>query len=76
LIDFRELQLFSGDSQRRVVKSGQDKGQAAMARAWCEALQAGVPCVPAEALLASSAATILAAESLLTGMPMAVALDD
>jgi hypothetical protein len=47
-----------------------------MARAWCEALQTGVPCVTAEALLASSAATILAAESRLTGLPMTVAMDD
>ncbi len=76
LYDFKELHLFSGDSDEQVIKSSQDKGQAAMALAWCEALRSGKPCAPANALLASSAATILAVESLMVGSPMRIGLDD
>lgn len=69
--DFRRVQLFSGDSSARTEKLGtQDKGQASMVKEWLDGLRSGVPCVDSPTLLAVSAATILAVESLCIGMPL------
>lgn len=75
LSDFKELRLFSGDTESKVVRGGQDKGQRAMAVAWSDAVRRGAQCIPIEQLMASSAATILAVESLMIGMPLGVSLN-
>ncbi len=71
--DFREVALFSGDSDARHSKLGvQDKGQKSMISAWLKGLQAGRPCVDYDCLMATSLATVMAVESLALGMPLTV----
>ena len=73
LNDFKEVVLYSGDSKVQVEKLGaQDKGQKAMLTAWIEGLKSGQPCVDYPCLMTTSMATIMAVESLATGMPMDV----
>ncbi|HAS63350.1 MAG TPA: oxidoreductase [Vibrio sp.] len=73
--DFKEVSLFSGDSESKVHKLGvQDKGQKAMITAWLAGLQTGQSCVDYECLIATSLATVMAVESLSIGMPMVVEL--
>jgi polar amino acid transport system substrate-binding protein len=73
LDDFRRAELYAANGDRReVTLPRQDKGQAAMLAAWVAGLRSGEPCVPIEDLLASSLATIRAAESLTVGMPLGV----
>lgn len=78
--DFKEVQLFSGDSTAKRVKLGvQDKGQKAMITAWLAGLQNGTPCVDYDCLMRTSLATVMAVESMSIGMPMRVdmsVLDD
>lgn len=71
--DFKEVALFSGDSNAKRVKLGvQDKGQKHMIAAWLEGLQRGKPCVAYDCLMATSLATVMAVESLGLGMPLTV----
>jgi polar amino acid transport system substrate-binding protein len=71
--DFKEVSLFSGDSNGQKIKLGvQDKGQKAMLAAWIDGLKSGKPCVDYACLMATSLATVMAVESLAIGMPMAV----
>lgn len=71
--DFKEVTLFSGDSNAKRVKLGvQDKGQKHMITAWLEGLQSGKPCVDYDCLMATSLATVMAVESLGCGMPLTV----
>lgn len=71
--DFREAELFSGDTtSRRIRAAGQDKGQKAMLQAWIAGLRSGVPALPIDTALAVSAATIAAVESMLVGGPVSV----
>lgn len=73
--DFRTATLFEGDDKATERKlAAQDKGQKAMLAAWIEALKTGKTCVEFESLMANSMATILAVESLMVGMPLAVDL--
>lgn len=71
--DFKEVALFSGESDARRNKLGvQDKGQKHMISAWLEGLQSGKPCVEYDCLMATSLATVMAVESLGIGMPLTV----
>ncbi|MFA5495368.1 MAG: Gfo/Idh/MocA family oxidoreductase, partial [Porticoccaceae bacterium] len=71
--DFREVVLFSGDSNSKRHKLGtQDKGQKQMIAAWLEGLQQGKPCVDYDCLMSTSLATVMAVESLACGMPQVV----
>lgn len=71
--DFKEVSLFSGDSENKVHKLGvQDKGQKAMISAWLAGLQTGQPCVNYDCLMATSLATVMAVESMTIGAPMVV----
>ncbi|WP_439114130.1 bi-domain-containing oxidoreductase [Hydrogenophaga sp.] len=71
--DFKEVALFSGDSDTKRNKLGvQDKGQKHMITAWLEGLRSGKPCVDYDCLMATSLATVMAVESMSVGMPMAV----
>ncbi len=71
--DFKEVVLFSGDSNAKRNKLGvQDKGQKHMITAWLKGLQSGTPCVAYDCLMATSLATVMAVESLGAGMPMQV----
>lgn len=76
ILDFKEVTLFSGDTKVDRVKLGvQDKGQAHMIQAWLAALRNGTPCVGYDSLMTTSLATVLAVESLSTGMPMPVSME-
>jgi len=71
--DFRGAEFFEGDTgHRRSKGSAQDKGQTAMFEAWLASLRSGEPACAATTLLAVSAATIAAVESLIVGGPVAV----
>jgi polar amino acid transport system substrate-binding protein len=71
--DFKEIALFTGDSDAKRNKLGvQDKGQKDMISAWLAGLQVGKACVDYECLMATSLATVMAVESLALGVPMAV----
>lgn len=73
IYDFKEVALFSGDSNAKRNKLGvQDKGQKSMINAWLAGLKAGKPCVDYDCLMATSLATVMAVESLAIGMPMTV----
>ncbi len=73
--DFKEATLYSGDSKKEVKKlMGQDKGQKLMLKAWVDGMKSGTPCVDYNCLMANSLATILAVESLATGVSMNVDL--
>jgi predicted dehydrogenase/threonine dehydrogenase-like Zn-dependent dehydrogenase len=71
--DFRSAEFFDGDTgHRRTRAASQDKGQAAMLKAWIEGIRSGTPAAPASTLIAVSAATIAAVESMTVGGPVAV----
>lgn len=71
--DFKEVALFSGDSNAKRNKLGvQDKGQKHMIAAWLAGLQNGKPCVDYDCLMATSLATVMAVESLALGLALAV----
>ncbi len=71
--DFRSVSLFRGDSNARKIRyRRQDKGQAAMLSAWLDGLRKGKPCIDSSSLIRVSAATVMAVESLATGMPLNV----
>jgi len=71
--DFRAATLHEGDTGTREVKlRAQDKGQRAMLTGWIDGLRSGRPQTPAATLLAVSAATIAAIESLTVGAPVTV----
>ena len=73
--DFKEAELFEGDSSIAVKKlSAQDKGQRAMLNSWLIAMKNGEQCVPYDCLMANSLATVLAVESIAVGMPLRVDL--
>ncbi len=75
LKDFKEVELYSGNSTVTTKRlSTQDKGQKPMLKAWLKGLKDGQPCIRYECLMANSLATILAVESLASGMPMRVDL--
>jgi len=74
--DFKEVSLFSGDSDSRTIKLGtQDKGQKAMISAWLQSLMTGTPCVDFNCLMATSLASIMAVESMAIGAPLQVDQD-
>lgn len=74
--DFKQAALFSGDMDKAHKKlSAQDKGQKTMLQSWLKGLKTGNPCVSYESLMANSLATILAVESMMTGMPLKVDLN-
>lgn len=71
--DFKDVALFSGDSNAKRNKLGvQDKGQKHMIAAWLAGLQNGKPCVDYDCLMATSLATVMAVESLALGLALAV----
>ena len=71
--DFRNAELFDGDSGPRHVKGGaQDKGQNAMLTGWIKGLRDGKAQTSARTLLAVSAATIAAVESMTIGAPVVI----
>lgn len=71
--DWKEVVLYSGDTNAKRVKLGvQDKDQQHMIAAWLEGLRSGQPCVDYECLMTTSMATVMAVESLGIGMPLAV----
>ncbi len=71
--DFRSAEFFDGDTgHRRTRAASQDKGQAAMLKAWIDGIRSGTPATPASTLIAVSAATIAAVESMTVGGPVAV----
>lgn len=75
LDDFRRLETYAG-GERRVQRSWlrQDKGHAAMWRAFASAIRAGgPPPIPYDQLLASSRAALAAVESLRTRTPLRLA---
>jgi polar amino acid transport system substrate-binding protein len=75
LIDFKEVVLFSGDTERKSIKLGvQDKGQKAMINAWLSSLKSGQECIPYDCLMSTSLATVMAVESMTIGMPVNVDL--
>ncbi len=70
--DWRAAELYEGDvGSRRIKTASQDKGQKAMLQAWVEAMRSGTPAIHPDELMAVSAATIAAVESLTIGMPVA-----
>lgn len=74
--DFKETMLFDGDSKPVVNKlSSQDKGQKNMIAAWMNSLRSGQPCIDFSALMLNSLATVMAVESMMVGLPLAVSLD-
>lgn len=73
--DFKEVELFEGDSKiERNKLMAQDKGQKAMLASWVDGLRTGTPCVSYESLMTTSLATILAVESLALGVALPVDL--
>lgn len=77
LDDFKELTLFSGDTNSDKHKlATQDKGQKNMLQQWVDGLRTGEPCVSYESLMATSIATVLAVESQSIGLPMSVSIND
>ena len=73
--DFKQAALFSGDLDKSHKKlAAQDKGQKTMLQTWLAGLKSGTPSVSYECLMANSLATILAVESMTTGMPVKVDL--
>ncbi|MCA4962033.1 bi-domain-containing oxidoreductase [Pseudomonas sp. Y24-6] len=71
--DFKDVTLFSGDSNAKQHKLGvQDKGQKHMIGAWLKGLKSGTPCVEYKCLMATSLATVMAVESLALGVAIAV----
>ena len=75
LNDFKEVLLYSGDSEVSRKKLGiQDKGQKAMLAAWASGLINGTPCLNYDCLVTTSMATIMAVESMTIGMPIIVDL--
>jgi predicted dehydrogenase len=73
--DFKELELFEGDSKiQRKKLMAQEKGQKTMLVSWVNGLKNGVPCVDYDCLLSTSLATILAVESLALGVAISVDL--
>lgn len=74
--DFKEVTLFSGDSNAKQHKLGvQDKGQKHMIAAWLQGLKSGTPCVDYSCLIATSLATVMAVESLALGVSLTVDTD-
>lgn len=66
--DFRSATLYEGDAGVRELRQrAQDKGQRAMLTGWLEGLQSGQAQTPVATILAVSAATIAAVESLTIG---------
>ncbi|BBB28873.1 bi-domain-containing oxidoreductase [Neptunomonas japonica] len=73
--DFKELDLFAGDTSVQSTKLGaQDKGQKAMLKSWLKAVKTGSECIDHSCLMSNSLATILAVESLASGSAMKVDL--
>lgn len=73
--DFREAEFYKGDSDSRHRKGGaQDKGQEAMLTGWVDGLRAGRAQTHPDTLLAVSAASIAAVESMTIGEPVKVDL--
>lgn len=70
LDDFRRLEIRHG--KRSVVKSGQDKGHTAEIRRFVAAVSGQEAPPPVEGYLASTRATLALAESLRTGLPVAL----
>ncbi len=71
--DFKEVVLFRSDCNAKRNRLGvQDKGQKHMIAAWLEGLKTGKPCVDYDCLMITSLATVMAVESLATGMPLTV----
>jgi polar amino acid transport system substrate-binding protein len=71
--DFRAAEFYKGDSSSRHLKVGaQDKGQVAMLSGWIDGLRAGRPQTHPDTLLAVSAASIAAVESMTIGGPVKV----
>lgn len=71
--DFRSGELFEGDTGCRKLGGGaQDKGQRAMLAGWIDGIRSGRPQTPVATILAVSAATISAVESLTLGMPVVI----
>ena len=71
--DFKETQLFSGDTHRARHKlATQDKGQRNMLARWVDGLRSGTPCTSYELTMRNSLGAILAVESLAVGMPLSV----
>ena len=76
IYDFQEIVLFHKDgSLSRKKMRFQDKGQQLMLHEFIVALIDGKPCVDYYSLINSSLASILAIESMMTGMPMKTNLD-
>lgn len=71
--DFKTGEFFEGDTgHRRSKMASQDKGQKAMLQGWVKGLRSGEAQTPSKTLLAVSAATIAAVESMTVGGPVAV----
>ncbi len=75
LHDFKAVVLYRGDTEVKRKKLGtQDKGQRAMLDAWVSGLRSGKPCIDYACMMTTSMASIMAVESISTGMPMNVDL--
>ena len=73
LDDFRALELLGGGRPRRVRAANADKGFEEEMRRFLAAVRGGEPMpIPFEEILASSRATLAAADSLRTGAPVAL----
>jgi predicted dehydrogenase/threonine dehydrogenase-like Zn-dependent dehydrogenase len=70
--DFRSAVLYDGDTGERQIKGTQDKGQRDMLAAWVDGLRSGRPAMPFDTVMAVSAATVAAVESMTLGEPVAV----
>jgi len=70
--DFRSAVLYDGDTGERQIKGTQDKGQRDMLGAWIDGLRSGRPAMPFDTVMAVSAATVAAVESMTLGEPVAI----
>ena len=71
--DFRSADFYDGDTGVRTKRGGaQDKGQTAMLLGWIAGLRSGKPQTSARTLLAVSAATVGAVESMTIGAPICI----
>ena len=71
--DFKSADFYEGDTgHRRSKMNSQDKGQKAMLQGWLKGLRSGQAQTASVTLLAVSAATIAAVESMTVGAPVSV----
>jgi predicted dehydrogenase/threonine dehydrogenase-like Zn-dependent dehydrogenase len=70
--DFQSVDLMTQEKKRKVKFPSQDKGQKKMLEAWIDSLVRGDSPITYREIMKSSTATILAVESLATGLPLRI----